>query len=85
MKLLIWLLIGLALLAWFMRAKRKSRGSQQSFQADPPAPDAAERMLPCQSCGLHVPLSEMVKDDADRVYCSDLHRQQYLRSDAQSR
>lgn len=37
-------------------------------------PERAEDMVRCSYCGVHLPKSESVLDDAGKHYCSDAHR-----------
>jgi uncharacterized protein len=37
-------------------------------------PPAAEQVVACVHCGLHLPRADAVVDAAGRPYCSDAHR-----------
>lgn len=42
----------------------------------PPQPPAAQDMVRCEVCGLHLPRSESLSDGRGRNFCSPEHRQQ---------
>jgi uncharacterized protein len=46
---------------------------QRSTKSPPPKPTAAEPMVRCGHCMIHVPLSESVPE-GDQRYCSEEHR-----------
>lgn len=75
MKFLIWLIIGLAVVTWITRVKsalsNAKRDSRQNARGD-----AAETMLQCARCGIHVPASEAIIDAAGVAFCSEEHRAQ---------
>ncbi len=39
-----------------------------------PAPPQPLTMVPCARCGIHLPSSEALVDDAGRPFCSEAHR-----------
>lgn len=67
-KLLFWLLVGIALVAWYKMAKRKR-------QAPPPSKPGVEDMVRCRVCGVNLPRSEAVMSQG-RFYCCPEHREQ---------
>jgi uncharacterized protein len=76
LRLLIWLALGF--FAW--RLLRPRKAAPRPAQPAPPAPAAApaparlEAMLDCAHCGLHLPASEALRDEAARAYCCGEHR-----------
>ncbi len=51
----------------------------KSFRRHPPSQDvssAAEEMVRCAQCGVHLPKSESIMA-AGNYYCSDAHRRQH--------
>jgi len=74
MKFLLWLVIGALFVMWLIRGKKTP-------PMPPPrqgAPDqAAEPMLQCAHCGIHIPASEAVLDMAGTAFCSEAHRLQH--------
>jgi Cys-tRNA synthase (O-phospho-L-seryl-tRNA:Cys-tRNA synthase) len=77
MKLVLWcVLICLVILA----LRKKMQPLQRNRHADDIVADNnVELIVSCAYCGVHVPVSEAVKH-ADVVFCSALHRHQYLSS-----
>jgi uncharacterized protein len=73
-KLLLLFAVGLALLWWFGKGRRKT----QVRKADPVSPatpaTTPRPMLSCCRCGLHLPQDDAFLDDSGRVYCSLEHR-----------
>lgn len=83
MKLLLWLAVIWIGVLWFMHTKKaKLAAARRAAMADAasaaPAPaPAVEAMLPCASCGVHVPRSEaLVSVDGNRAWCCEEHRRQ---------
>ena len=60
-------------------------GSNQVWRVAGEAPGAAapgaaaqvESMVRCGHCGLHLPASESIKDEAGTAYCSEQHRREH--------
>jgi uncharacterized protein len=76
-RLLFWLLLGLGAW-WLLRPRSRVRPPQA-----PPSPRAAaEAMVDCARCGVHLPASEASHDAQRRVYCCDAHRDAGPRNDA---
>ena len=80
LKLLLWIALGaLGLLAWktFAGLARARRQAGLGPSAPTPAPGALrggeEVMVRCQTCGVHCPASEAVRD-ARGTFCSAAHR-----------
>lgn len=71
MKYLIW--IALAAIVWWVWSKRKAAEVHRPTEVPPPR--AAERMVRCATCGVHLPESDALAD-AGRHYCSTAHRDQ---------
>ncbi|WP_075255970.1 PP0621 family protein [Herbaspirillum camelliae] len=89
MKYLIWLVVLLAVVVWFQRAKKSMlAGNDNSPEARPesgiPRPKmgaarrsaepGAETMVQCAHCGIHFPVSEAVVHASGAMYCSEEHR-----------
>ncbi|MCX8146147.1 MAG: PP0621 family protein [Azovibrio sp.] len=66
MKYLLLMALGMALW-WGWR--RWWRPSSQGTQPGP-----GETMLACRHCGVHVPVSDVVRDAQGRPYCGAAHR-----------
>jgi uncharacterized protein len=77
MKFLIWLAIGFAVVTWIMRAKsgfsKADRGTPENTHGKA-TPAAAESMLRCARCGMHIPASEALINAAGLAFCSEEHR-----------
>lgn len=81
MKLLLWSVIVLVIVAWLFRSKKNSAGTNKA-RSDTTAkandakatPDGVEPMLPCAHCGVHVPASEAVISSSGVAFCSQEHR-----------
>lgn len=74
MKYLLLLLVIVAVV-WFAR----SRSGAVARRKQAAAPPAAQPMLACAHCGVHLPRADMVVG-AEGLYCSEAHRA--LRGDA---
>ncbi|RJG05086.1 hypothetical protein D3870_02800 [Noviherbaspirillum cavernae] len=82
MKFLIWVIIGILVVAWLLHAKRslKAPDSAKTDSTPPKAADGGEAMIQCAHCGLHVPLSESFGNSEGLVFCSEEHRRLGVRS-----
>jgi uncharacterized protein len=80
MKALLVLLV-LMLLAWllFGSSRRHSLGAKRDGPAAPAPGPAAEDMVACAHCGVHLPASLALRSDG-RSYCSVAHREAGPRS-----
>lgn len=69
-----WLLtlgiIVLALMLWFGKGRSGGAARPQAPRRKP----AAQTMVSCAHCGLHLPEAEAVEGDGGRHYCSAEHR-----------
>ena len=80
MRILIWLIIGLAVVVWIKRALARvahpaSDGRPNAKAGMSPGRDVpSEAMVQCAHCGVHFPASEAVSGVAGTVYCSTEHR-----------
>lgn len=76
MKLLICLVIAFAVVTWIMRVKSGlSKAADRSSRESAPS-QAAEAMLQCARCGMHIPASEALIDAAGSAFCCEEHRVQ---------
>jgi uncharacterized protein len=81
LRILLWLLLLIAAW-WIFRPRAKLPPASHSARAAAAgAPAPAETMVDCAHCGLHLPSSEALRDDAARAYCSNAHRSAGPRSD----
>jgi uncharacterized protein len=79
-RLIWWLIIGLGAW-WLIKRLRVGQAGVGTDQAAPGAPTPSEStsrdplvMARCAHCGMHLPQSEALLDDAQRSYCSAAHR-----------
>ena len=79
LRILIWLALLLAAW-WFLRTRSKAPPIRTDAAA-PPAIAPAEVIVDCAHCGLHLPASEALRDDAGRAYCCRDHRSSGPRGD----
>lgn len=87
MKLLLWSVIVLVIVAWLFRSKKNAAGPDKSrsetaakTNAAESTPEGVEPMLPCAHCGVHVPASEAVISSTGAVFCSQEHRLGHTKS-----
>lgn len=85
MKYLIWLVIAVAVVVWFQRAKksmtagaasapdREGAGRNPFARRRTANKQQAEAMVQCAHCGIHFPASESVSSAAGAVFCSEEH------------
>lgn len=80
MKFGLWIAIGVIAFLWYAHS-RKQRARERARAAA--APDraasraiAAERIVACAHCGLHVPASDAVLSENGVTFCSVAHRGQ---------
>lgn len=71
-KLLVFLLVLLGIYL-LRRMLARPPAPPPGREAGPPAEPGVERMVECAHCGLHIPESEAVKDEA-LAFCSEAHR-----------
>jgi uncharacterized protein len=55
---------------WFGKGRRQV----QRKAAQPPQPAAAQAMVRCAHCGVHLPRQDAFIDDAGRLFCGAEHR-----------
>jgi uncharacterized protein len=78
MKFLLWMAVGVVVVMWVLREKKRQRrmsdrpqgsdrGATHSALAEP------ERMLRCAQCGMHFPASEALLSGSE-AFCSPEHR-----------
>lgn len=56
---------------------KRQRQLKRDRREAPPAPDKTprvENIVACAHCGVHLPISEALRDRADRPYCCNAHR-----------
>lgn len=69
--LLVLLVVGLGL--WMLLGRH--RGSLGSgTRSKKPRDVDANVIIPCNHCGVHLPLADAVEDAQGRRFCSDAHR-----------
>lgn len=78
MKYLLWALLLYLAWRWYSALKHKSEAAGPEATSSP-VPDAgreaaAEAMVRCASCGIHLPVSEALPAPGDLHYCSEAHR-----------
>lgn len=85
MKYLIWLVIAVAVVVWFQRAKksmtagaasspnREGAGRNPFARKRNDSKQPAEAMVQCAHCGIHFPASESVSSAAGAMFCSEEH------------
>lgn len=71
MKVLLFVIVALVILAWVSRVKQVDRGSATRHSKDG---REGEPMVRCIHCGVHLPVSESVTATSGAVFCSDEHR-----------
>ena len=78
MKYLLWAVIIYFAWRWYTASKQSSSqsasSSESSRSAKPGADDAAEAMVKCAQCGIHLPYSEAVHGTGTIIFCSEEHR-----------
>lgn len=89
MKYLIWLVVLLAVVVWFQRAKKSmlagsdpaADGNAESGMPRPKpsrfrrrSDSNVETMVQCAHCGIHFPSSEAVVHASGAQYCCEEHR-----------
>lgn len=76
--LLLLALVGYVYYAW--RKQRLTGGGQASGTGAAPGPGrrppAPQDMVPCATCGLHLPQGESLTDGRGRHFCCAQHRDQ---------
>ncbi len=81
MKYLLVLVVVLVA-AWVMLGRGRGRGGDkqkgshkaEAHGADTGASGAAQTMIACTHCGLHLPRSDAVADAQGRLFCDEAHR-----------
>jgi uncharacterized protein len=76
MKLLLWLVVGLVIVAWLMRGKKSLKSPESTRQPEVAAvsESKAEPMVQCAHCGIHLPVSESLVDPKGTAFCCEEHR-----------
>ena len=75
LRVLVWVVLLVA--GWWILRKRARPAPpplRPTATAPAPAVAKAEPMIDCAHCGLHLPASEALRDDASRAYCCAEHR-----------
>ena len=73
LRVLVWLVL-LVAGWWIFRKRARPEPLRPAAPASAPAIAKAEPMVDCAHCGLHLPASEALRDDAARAYCCAEHR-----------
>lgn len=73
--LVLWLLYspGVRKLMRGLRSDEPAGNTPPSTKQEP-AQKQPVAMVPCARCGVHLPSSEALVDDADQPFCSEAHR-----------
>lgn len=75
MKYVLLIALALGLIWWWRLLVRKNQARpKDAAPAPPPPPGAADDMIACDHCGLHLPRSEALIG-ARGTYCSAAHRE----------
>jgi uncharacterized protein len=69
---IVLLAIAFAAALWLLRGLRK----RSKRDVDTPAPPAAENMVRCARCGVHLPRGESVMSE-QRFFCSPQHQREF--------
>ena len=75
LRVLVWVVLLVA--GWWIFRKRARPAPPPLRPAAPsraPVIAKAEPMVDCTHCGLHLPASEALRDEAGRAYCCAEHR-----------
>lgn len=79
MRLLIWLVIGLAVVVWLKRflasLAHQGQPTPGTAQSGAARQRQSEVMVQCAHCGVHFPASEALAGADGAVYCCAEHRQ----------
>ncbi|MBL8383726.1 MAG: hypothetical protein JNM90_11650 [Burkholderiales bacterium] len=67
-----YLLLAIVLVAAVLWIRHKAAAARRADTA--PRTAAAETMVPCAHCGVHVPAREALRDPAGAAFCSPAHR-----------
>jgi uncharacterized protein len=70
---LVLIVLAVALLLWLLFGRRRGDASQR--KREPRASGAAEEMVSCAQCGVHLPRSDALAARGLH-YCSSAHRDQ---------
>ncbi|OGB20849.1 MAG: hypothetical protein A3I66_19810 [Burkholderiales bacterium RIFCSPLOWO2_02_FULL_57_36] len=75
MRLLLWGVIIFAIVMLVLHVKKAAIQRRDRGQENPQSPvEAAETMIRCAQCGMHIPASEAVLVQSDLAFCSEEHR-----------
>lgn len=77
MKFVLFVLAVLALV-WLLRGARRRVPPPQTPPASPRPEDAAQTMVRCEHCGVHLPRNEALPGRGG-VFCGEAHRADYER------
>lgn len=85
MKFLLWALVLYLVWRWYQSTQKKSErdaandsfGTQSQSASQATASEEVEKMVSCQHCGIHVPLSEAVQLERGLFFCSTEHQRQH--------
>lgn len=94
MKLLIWLVLGAVVVLWWLHQKKLKAAAREAAAIHAAASAASgstaaktdpgpERMLPCATCGVHLPRSEAIlSPDGELAWCCEAHQRQSRQASA---
>lgn len=75
MSRLILLLAAVALVWWWLSSRRKAvRTDETTHKTGAEQHTGASQMVSCARCGVHLPQSDALQDDAGVFYCGEEHR-----------
>jgi uncharacterized protein len=76
MKFVVLLIVVVGGLLWLAMGRRKTPpdSAPKRDAAKAAAPGAAQTVLACAHCGVHLPAADALRDAAGHAYCSDAHR-----------
>lgn len=81
MKLLLWAVIAAVVVMWLLRKnKQEAPAARTAGQQRDGQGQQTERMVRCDHCGVHIPVSEALSDASGAQFCSEDHRLQHGRS-----
>jgi uncharacterized protein len=74
MKYLVWAAVCLIAVMWLLRAKSMASGTGVPDKPAAEPESGGEAMVRCAYCGVHVPQSEAIVNQAGSPFCCEDHR-----------